>query len=259
MTSELTSQITVGLLLSSLVGVLAVGIFATVLTTIYLRRKRLARTESVFAIDPVSANEVPRLSIFENDCRWVAIKSSRVSAVQAALCLHNPTPCSWGEGLARLPNRKLFVAPPVRGWILVVGQGLPDPSEDIDRCFHFLTKLSRSLGQVQYFSVNRSLNHHAWVRVDRGQVRRAYAWAGDTLWNQGLITQPEIDLGLKCFEYGQSAGTAASQTVADQRASNSEKILPLAARWSFDPTSIGESALRVGLGVAGDLIEFRQH
>src|SRR5581483_11374488 len=128
-----------------------------------------------------------------------AVRSRNPRAVQEALNLHNAKPCTWTEGLAG--EQRLFIAPPVNGWILVVGSEVPDPAEDVDVCFRFLTDLSRKLGQVQYFSANRVLGHHAWVQLTSGRVVRAYAWAGRTLWNQGVKTRAELELGLKCFHY----------------------------------------------------------
>ena len=99
--------------------------------------------------------------------RWVAIRSTNPQAVQTALGLHNPTPCSWMDGMARVSDQKLFISPPVNGWVLVVGSLLPEPSEDVDACFRFLQRLSRELGEVQFFSVNRAVGHHAWARFER--------------------------------------------------------------------------------------------
>src|SRR5262249_14206685 len=140
-----------------------------------------------------------RRSFFHRPSCWLAIKSPSVRAVQSALGLHNPKPCSWVEGLAA--DEKLFIAPPVKGWVLVLGSGLPDPSEDVDACFRFVVELSRKLGHIQFFCTNRVLQHHAWVRAQRGKIVRAYAWAGRTLWHQGKPTSAEKDLGLKCFDY----------------------------------------------------------
>src|SRR2546430_14281586 len=100
-------------------------------------------------------------SIFQGPNRWVAIKSANPQAVQNALGLHNPTPCSWTEGMAQGSGQKLFISPPVRGWILVVGSLLPEPSEDVVACFRFLQRLSRELGEGQFFSGNRPAGHHA--------------------------------------------------------------------------------------------------
>src|SRR6185503_20162467 len=121
--------------------------------------------------------------------------------VQMALELHKPTPCSWEEGMTVAHEQKLFISPPVEGWILVMGSRLPEPADDVDQCFRFIVALSRKLGHVQFFSVNRAVNHHAWVLADHGHVLRAYAWAGKTLWNQGRITKAELDLRLKCYDY----------------------------------------------------------
>ena len=58
-------------------------------------------------------------SMFEIPSRWVAIKSTNLQIVQSALCMHNPAPCSWEDGLARAHRQKLFIAPPIGGWISV--------------------------------------------------------------------------------------------------------------------------------------------
>src|SRR5690349_3176402 len=53
---------------------------------------------------------------FQRPSCWLAIKSRSLLAVQSALGLHNPKPCSFSEGFAG--DQKLFIAPPVKGWIL---------------------------------------------------------------------------------------------------------------------------------------------
>jgi len=93
--------------------------------------------------------------------------------------------------LASSQDFKLFVSPPINGWILVAGLGLPEPSDDVDRVFQLYSSSEPRGGQVQYFSVNRAVNSHAWVLADHARVRRAYAWAGSTLWTQGELTSAE--------------------------------------------------------------------
>ncbi|MEO5804447.1 MAG: hypothetical protein ABIR24_13055 [Verrucomicrobiota bacterium] len=191
-----------------------------------------------------------RESLFGQPCRWLAIKGHNPAAVQAALHLHAPMPCSWEEGLIEARERKLFISPPVYGWILVVGSSLPDPTEDVDECFHFLTNLSRKLGQIQFFSTNRVLNHHAWALIDKGRVFRAYAWAGETLWNQGPPTAAERDLKLGLFDY---ASGAVGFEQKEMLASNAERVPLLASRWSVDPASIDERQFENGYGITGEL------
>lgn len=184
--------------------------------------------------------------------RWLAIRTTHVQAVQLALRLHKPKPCSWEEGLTIAHDQKLFVSPPLGGWVLVMGSSLPDPAEDVDRCFCFLLELSKKLGHVQYFGLNRVVNHHAWVQVEQGQILRAYAWGGRTLWNQGRLTRPEVELGLRCFDYWEAAPAPAFGQV-DPLALNTDRVPLLAARWSLDPATIDARMLRESQGVAGEL------
>jgi hypothetical protein len=181
---------------------------------------------------------------------WLAVKSCNPRAVASALGLRNPKPCSWLEGLAG--DEKVFIAPPVKGWILVMGTALLDPSEDVDACYRFILDLSRQLGQVQFFTGNRLSRDHGWVEANGGRVVRAYAWAGKTLWNQGPRTPGEEQLGLKCYEYAEPA----QQTPLGQPdvfVTNVEKVPLLAAHWGFDPAWIDERALKEQGGIAGEL------
>src|SRR5947209_10984927 len=78
-------------------------------------------------------------SFFHRPNAWLAIKSRNLLAVQSVLGLHNVKSCSWFEGIAS--DESLFVAPPVNGWILVMGAGLPDPSDDVDASFRFVREV----------------------------------------------------------------------------------------------------------------------
>jgi hypothetical protein len=188
-------------------------------------------------------------AIFRRPGCWLAIRSRNLAAVQSVLGLNNPKPCSWIDGLAG--DEKLFIAPPVNGWILVLGSGLPDPSEDVDACFRFVREVSRKLGQVQFFSASRILHHHSWVKADGGRVLRAYAWAGKTIWQQGARTSAEKELDLKSFDYNEIPERT-SFDQPDVMAINVDKVPLLAARWSLDPARIDERFLEKEHGVAGE-------
>ena len=189
---------------------------------------------------------------FSLPAQWLAIRSGNVAAVQQALGLANPQQCSWAEGFSVSHGQRLFIAPPVQGWILVVGPALPVPEDDIDRCFHFITRLSRQLGHVQFFSRNRALGHHAWVRAHTGRIERAYAWAGETLWNQGVMTPDEKTLGLRCQPYGQTVVELAYRDL-DHLTDNTENVPRLAARWSLDPASLPGQQRAVEPGISGEI------
>ena len=241
-------------MLLMLVFILAIGIFFIWLAT---RQARARRLVGLVSHPMIRTGHGPgrlrfQTALFDSPCRWLAIRSNHPPGVQAALNLHNTAACSWGEGLAEAGERKLFISPPIGDWVLVVGPGLPDPAEDVDRCFHLLTGLSRKLGEVQFFSLNRVLQHHAWARLEAGRVLRAYAWAGHVLWNQGEMTGAENELVMKCFHYTE----ASQQTDFSKPAPgsfNAEKVPLLAARWSLDPTLIDERRFSSRRGIVGDL------
>lgn len=179
---------------------------------------------------------------------WLAIRSVSPEAVRAALDLKHTEPCSWSEGLAG--GHDFFISPRVNGWVIVTGMGLPNPTDDVDSTFIFLTAMSRQLGHVQYFYASRLLHHHAWARLDDGCVTRAYAWAGETVWNQGTETLPEIEADVKLFAYGDP-----SATILDAE-TNFEKVPRLAARWSLDPAQIKADVFRHASGLAGESAPF---
>jgi hypothetical protein len=175
--------------------------------------------------------------------------------VQAALNLHRPTPCSWEEGLAEARQDKLFISPPISGWVLVVGPGLPEPAEDVDACYRFLAGLSRKLGHLQFFSVSRVVNYHCWALMERGHVFRAYAWAGETLWNQGPVTAAEKELQMLCLDYG---GEQNPFALREALAATVEKVNQLAARWSVDPAAVSP-AMWNGRGIVGEFSQSKPH
>jgi hypothetical protein len=245
------NSLIVALLILVLGFVLGIGFTCLLLVVHFSRKAQLALREPRWKHEGLP-RERRFQHIFPAPSRWLAIKSSHPHVVQAALGLHKPTPCSWEEGLTVAHEQKLFISPPLAGWILVMGSRLPEPADDVDRCFRFILELSRKLGHVQFFSTNRAVNHHAWVQAHYGQVQRAYAWAGKTLWNQGRVTQAEIDLRLKCFDYAE-ATPRIHFAHSDPAFLNTERVPLLAARWSVDPNAIDARMLKESQGIAGEL------
>ena len=183
---------------------------------------------------------------------WLAVRGSKVQAVQAALCLNNAKSCAWSEGLLLEDERRIFVAPPIDGWILVIGPALPDPAEDVDVCFKAFCELSRKLGHIQFFHVDPVSEQHAWGVAEDGRVRRAYAWAGKTLWNQGTVSPAESDLEMQCFGYGEGAETA-NFGFHKHEIGNADKVHLLASRWSLDVAEVDRRLLERERGIVGEL------
>jgi len=189
--------------------------------------------------------------VLEEPRSWLAIRSHNLAAIQHALRLNNTNACTASEGLACLAGNKLFISAPMGSWALVLGPGLPDPSHDIDKCYHFIAGLSVALGHIEFFWRNRALSHHAWVQAECGQIIRAYAWAGETLWNYGPLTPAEKELRLTCWSYGQEIPVWPFSRATPR--ANTEKVHLLAQKWSLDPMAIGKDIWSEGHGITGEL------
>lgn len=221
---------------------LALGVACVFCVGIILLHHRAKQfNESLKRLSPVPFQTIfPRRPV-----SWLAIRSVSPERVQTALGLSHFSPCSWSDGLNG--EHEFFVSPRINGWVIVTGLAIPSPDDDVDECFRFLAFLSRKLGHVEYFFAESFSHHHAWARMDYGCVTRAYAWTGETVWNQGPTTLPENELELKCFDYGEDCP---SSKIAER---NCAKVAQLAARWSLDPASVDERLLNQTKGVAGEL------
>lgn len=216
---------------------LALAISCLFVLGIFSRRRNRALAQLA-----ASSVIVPSQTIFpQRPTCWLAIRGASPESVQTALGLDHSMPCSWSEGMTG--EHQFFISPRVNGWVIVTGVAIPTPHDDVDECFHFLISLSRKLGHVQFFYAEKSLFRHAWARLDEGCVTRAYAWTGEVVWNQGPKTIPEIELGMKCFNYGEWCPMVVA-------AKNAEKVSKLAARWNFDPAAVDERTLNQAVGVA---------
>ncbi|MGH8023418.1 MAG: hypothetical protein ACRED1_07540 [Limisphaerales bacterium] len=215
-----------------LVHLVALAIACLFFIGVFLRRRSRISPDDL-------AVDLPTHAMFpQRPSCWLAIRATTPERVRGALGLSRVTPCSWAEGMTG--EHEFFISPRVNGWVIVTGMAIPTPDDDVDECFRFLVALSRELGHVQFFHAQKFLHHHAWARLDDGYVTRAYAWADQTVWNQGMKTMPEIELGLTCFDYGEPCPPGIA-------ARNAEKVSRLAARWNFDPAAVDDRAV----GVAG--------
>ena len=228
----------------------------------YLRNRRAARIVNLASPNRGRFAPSPSFSplVFERPACWLAIKSRNIEAVREALGLENPTSCSWIEGLAGIStDNRLFLSPPIRGWILVFGPHIPRPSDDIDVCYRFLARLSEEMGEVQYFCMDSVTYEHAWARLVDGVVVRAYAWFRETLWNQGAFSEAERRAGVQTYSYGESPDPSA-YGMQDRFRMNSDRVFQVASRWSIDPSKVNQGDfVSSGLGLSGTLSDQLYH
>jgi hypothetical protein len=226
------------------VHLLALGVGTVAFTGIIILHHR-AR-EQQHAANADAKIFLPGRALAQGPVVWLAVRSTDSKTILTALGSGHPAPCPWQDGISG--RRELFISPPVNSWIIITGSRLPQPGHDVDACFHFLLRLSHALGHVQFFMADAVRRHHAWVRVENGVVTRAYAWVNETVWNQGPKTLAEIELNMKCFNYGEGAE---DRTMEESVATNVEKVPALAARWSLDPAMLNGDRWIAADGVVG--------
>lgn len=243
------------LLLLLIAAVVVLGAVCLVLVLHFVGlRKRERRAESLPIVPPMPTVEWRPGSVLLVPARWMAVRANSVREVRQAISLSDVTPCSIEDGLAGNHRQAIFLAPPVNGWVLVTGPGIPDPAEDIDEVYHLLRALSIRLGSAQFFCFNRALGHHGWAWARGGGVVRAFAWAGVTLWNEGEPTPAERTFRMRCPDYTDPAPQSA--LARESILSNLDKIPILAAKWSVDPVSVHQQ-MPHGIGVAGEFTRIR--
>ena len=192
-----------------------------------------------------------RMMAFPAPVRWIAIHSSHAVRLAEWLGPSAVFGMPWSEALARSRERRFFVSPPVDGWTLVIGSSVPDPAQNVDSVYIFLRRLSAVFGEVHYYGADRVLGFHGWARVDRDVVTRAYAWAGETLWNEGRMSIEERELGLRCRTYGEEADAVRFPEMPPEF-QNVERVVLLARRWSIDPIAASEILLHQDGVQSGD-------
>jgi len=72
---------------------------------------------------------LPRLSasVFESPAALAGRAQSESPRRGNGARLHHVRPCSWTDALATPRGARLFISPPVEGWIVVMGSDLPIP------------------------------------------------------------------------------------------------------------------------------------
>lgn len=238
------------------VFVIFLMVLATVAVAALVLAPRVAQGRLVFDVRP------DRPHAFGYHMAWLAIRTRDTARVLAELRLQGYERANWRTGLGTVysaehgPSR-LFVAPPVNGWTLVVGLGLPHPlgKEFVDKALPLLMQLGSQFIEVQYFLAHPPIDYFAWARIIDGKVVRAYAVGGDgVLWSRGKPTREERSLGQKLYEI---RGLRKSRSASAGKAivyPTEAHVMALAGRWSLDPTRLaGEATAEPGLGYIGTL------
>jgi hypothetical protein len=185
---------------------------------------------------------------------WLALDTTDTEAVATALGLRGARTATWAEGIEAAYQSSVFVTPPLADWTLAVGTALfpPDRAEAFVKAL--LVRLSRLFGDAQYFCTDRDIELHLWARARQGRLVRGYGWLGEkglTIWDEGVQTKEERDLGFRFFD-GRSPAEEQAQhknvTLPDEGG-----VMQLASLWSIDPTTLNEQFKEPLMGLLGNV------
>lgn len=121
--------------------------------------------------------------------------------VADALGLHDREVLDWATGTDRAYRYGVYVAAPVPGWTLAHGRlHMPTGFDATEPPFpDWLSRLSRHLGEVQFFANERVPDYHPWARALDGELLRAYCFIGERGEVPLFVGDPtahEIELGI---------------------------------------------------------------
>jgi hypothetical protein len=187
---------------------------------------------------------------------WLTLAATDAATVAQTFDLRDLQPCTWMEGVRPDPYGRVFVSPPVHGWIFVVGQpfALPDEHHLGDRLTPILIRLSHQFGVAHYFMTHRVVECHVWARAEAGTLIRGYAYLGErgeTLWNEGAPTT-EAELGLRFFdETSSEAAAPAYWERSDLRFPDEASVMQMARKWCIAPIDLTPNDSSPALGIRG--------
>lgn len=235
---------------SDVILTIAVSVIATIAIAAFVLAPRLFEPRVVFddTPDPPAA--------FGYRMAWLAIRTSDASRVAEVLGLDAIEVANWRTGIGsvydeRLSQSRVYLTPPVNGWIFVVGLSLPQPLSRgfVDKCTPMLLDLAGAFPEAQYYLCYTPMDFYAWARVAEGKLVRAFA-IGDEgiIWNKGKATKEERGIGLKFAEVrgvkARKADVGPPMPVYPTEA----HIMHLASCWSLDPTSLQATKADDGIG-----------
>ena len=247
----MTTEILIGIVLVALVGFLYFSKLQS--------RQSSASNATMPSLQTVEIDQTIADSPvgFGYKCMWFAVKTSNQQRIAEMLKLKNVAKCNWRVGIDKAYEGAVYITPPINGWTLACGLGLPgggDSKERINEIKQILSAMSSEFGEAQYFCTHRVVELHCWIRALKGKVTRVYSFSGEDGGNimiEGIPTEFEKQNHLintfskeaKNEHYFETNGLV----IPDE-----EFIMKLAGKWSVDPTQIGSRQdISPALGLLG--------
>lgn len=179
---------------------------------------------------------------------WFAIPTEDSERVLKAFGLKDTTIANWETGIDMVYSHLefAFITPPVDGWTFVLGLGLPsfDTEESTGKLLALIETLGALFPDFYYFGTHRVVEFHAWVRISKGKIERAYAYLGErgeTLYETGAQTKEETALGFEFFD--ERSPEAAAEGYFDRndlRFPDEEDVMRISAAWTTNTQTLDQ-------------------
>ncbi|MEO0477954.1 MAG: hypothetical protein AAF196_00595 [Planctomycetota bacterium] len=182
---------------------------------------------------------------------WLAVRSSEPREVANTLKIESLQPSSWSHGIRAVyeDSDAIFVTPAIEGWTMVAGFGLGLELEEVDgRWRHELERLSERFGDAQHFATHRVAEFHGWARATNGEIRRAFAYLGESgeiLFDEGPRSDAELELG---FDLAELPSDCDEDPDPVDNTPSEESVFSLARSWSTCPMDLEDSSATPSLG-----------
>lgn len=191
-------------------------------------------------------------------CCWFVVKSDNLEKVLQSLNLSNTQANNWFHGIEnayRFHKKKVFISPPIKGWIYVVAASSL-PRIETEKGMSLLIQLSRDFGEAHYYGTLDSVDYYGWGKAIAGELIRGYAHCeGEELLDSGDQTEEEIQVLNKRKEIWvkeRDPSTGEVIKVLRKLGIGEEQVMELAGLWSINPQTLEDYKER-GLGIIGEL------
>lgn len=234
------------------------GIFIVISVSIWIAKKKEKEEQEL------KQNAVPASDTVEDapvsfgyKCVWFAIKSTDRDEVAKILGLKNPVESNWQKGIKEAFGGAVFITPPIDGWILAVGWGLPagDSVEGMEKVTNLANILSLHFGEAQFFCTHRVVAYHCWMKSVNRKLERLYSYLGEKGENiaiSGQLTDAEKDYNL-INTFSEEAQSEDYFEREDLVYPDEEMVMEIAGAWSINPQLIEDNNNIKGLGLLGTL------
>lgn len=174
--------------------------------------------------------------------QWITVRCEVIQEVVKSLGLIHPRPANWQEGIECAYSLKgVFVAPPLNGWIAIVGFGAEDfeGHDPVSPAKRRIEAASKVFHISCCFATHRVTEYHHWMRAEEGRVTRCFAYLGErgeVLSNIGSVTTAEQALSF-------------AKLPPDQWQPDENDVMKIAGAWSYDPSKLTPASGPASLGV----------